>query len=97
MKQLLAALATCLALAAPARATVPVKTLHYAFRIAETGFDPARISDIYSRTATAHIFEALYAFDPLAPPSRSRRCVTRSGTPRPASIRCTCPTSTRAR
>ncbi len=70
MKQLLAALATCLALAAPARATVPVKTLHYAFRIAETGFDPARISDIYSRTATAHIFEALYTFDPLARPAR---------------------------
>ena len=70
MRLLLAALATCLALTGPAHATAPVKTLHYAFRIAETGFDPARISDIYSRTATAHIFESLYAFDPLARPIR---------------------------
>lgn len=73
MKPLLAALAACLALAAPARAAEPAKptkTLRYAFRIAETGFDPARISDIYSRTVTAHIFETLYAFDPLARPPR---------------------------
>jgi ABC-type transport system substrate-binding protein len=48
----------------------PQKTLRYAFKVAETGFDPAQISDIYSRTATAHIFEALYAFDPLARPAR---------------------------
>ncbi|MFY8083907.1 MAG: hypothetical protein ACOVN7_09270, partial [Rubrivivax sp.] len=28
----------------------PPKTLRYAFQIAETGFDPAQISDLYSRT-----------------------------------------------
>jgi ABC-type transport system substrate-binding protein len=44
------------------------KVLRYAFRVAETGFDPAQISDIYSRTVTPHIFEALYHYDPLARP-----------------------------
>ncbi|MFG6486624.1 ABC transporter substrate-binding protein [Roseateles sp. BYS78W] len=70
MRLLLAALTTCLALAAPARAAEPLKTLHYAFRVAETGFDPPRLSDIYSRTVTAHIFESPYTFDPLARPAR---------------------------
>ncbi len=70
MKHLLAALALGLSLATPVHATEPVKTLHYAFKAAETGFDPPRISDIYSRTVTAHIFETLYAFDPLARPTR---------------------------
>ena len=28
------------------------------FESAETGFDPAQISDLYSRTVTPHIFEA---------------------------------------
>ncbi len=37
---------------------------------AETTFDPAKISDIYSRTITAHIFEALYAYDHLARPAK---------------------------
>ena len=39
-----------------------------AFVAAETGFDPAQISDLYSNTVTAHIFEALYHYDPLAVP-----------------------------
>ncbi len=46
------------------------RTLRYAFRIAETGFDPAKISDLYSRTVTAHIFEGLYQYDHLARPSQ---------------------------
>ena len=29
------------------------KVLRYAFEVAETGFDPAQISDVYSRIATA--------------------------------------------
>jgi ABC-type transport system substrate-binding protein len=45
------------------------RVLRYAFRVAETGFDPAQISDTYSRTVTAHIFEALYAYDYLARPA----------------------------
>ncbi|HEY1129360.1 MAG TPA: ABC transporter substrate-binding protein [Roseateles sp.] len=70
MKQLFAALAVCSALLAPAQAAEPVKTFRYAFQVAETGFDPVRLSDIYSRTLTAHIFEALYTYDPLARPTK---------------------------
>ncbi len=70
MRTLLAAFTTCLALLSPAHAVEPVKTLRYALKNAETGFDPVRLSDIYSRTLTAHIFEALYTFDPLARPTR---------------------------
>ena len=46
------------------------RVLRYAFQIAETGFDPAAINDTYSRTVTAHIFEALYVFDHLARPAK---------------------------
>jgi len=46
----------------------PEKVLRYAFRAAETGFDPAQISDLYSRTITENIFEALYAYDYLSDP-----------------------------
>ena len=53
-------------------ADAPKKVLRYAFRIAETGFDPAQISDIYSRTVTPHIFEGLYEYDPLARPVKIR-------------------------
>jgi ABC-type transport system substrate-binding protein len=44
------------------------KVLRYAFRVAETSLDPVKINDIYSRTLTPHIFEALYRYDPLARP-----------------------------
>ena len=71
MKRLLAALAVWAALVpVTGSAAEPVKTLRYAFLIAETGFDPVRLSDIYSRTLTSHIFESLYAYDPLARPTR---------------------------
>ena len=56
------------------------KVLRYAFRVAETGFDPAQINDIYSRTITPHIFEALYQYDPLARPARVRP-LTAAGMP----------------
>jgi ABC-type transport system substrate-binding protein len=44
------------------------KVLRYAFQVAETGFDPAQISDIYSRICTAHIFDSLLTYDYLARP-----------------------------
>ena len=44
------------------------KVLRYAFPVAETGFDPAQVSDLYSRIVTAGIFEGLIAFDFLARP-----------------------------
>ena len=64
-----------LALPAAARAVVDEagrKVLRVSFRTAETGFDPAQISDIYSRTVTPHIFEAPYQYDPLARPALVR-------------------------
>ena len=51
-------------------AAKPEKVFRYAFRVAETGFDPAKISDIYSRTVTENIFEALYTYDYLARPAK---------------------------
>jgi ABC-type transport system substrate-binding protein len=56
------------ALASAAVAQAPPKVLRYAFRVAETGFDPAQVFDIYSRTVTPHIFEGLYGYDHLARP-----------------------------
>ena len=47
-----------------------LKVLRYAFRVAETSFDPVKISDLYSRTLTPHIFEALYKYDHLARPAK---------------------------
>src|ERR1700741_1662561 len=62
-----------LALLVPARAwpqamSAPPKVLRYAFEVAETSFDPAKVIDLYSRTLTPHIFEAPYKFDHLARP-----------------------------
>jgi ABC-type transport system substrate-binding protein len=42
--------------------------LRYAFPVAETGFDPAQVNDLYSSTVIAHIFDSLYHYDPLARP-----------------------------
>ncbi|MEJ6001421.1 ABC transporter substrate-binding protein [Paucibacter soli] len=55
---------------AQAAETPPTKVLRYAFPIAETGFDPSQLTDIYSRTVTSHIFESLYRYDHLARPVR---------------------------
>jgi ABC-type transport system substrate-binding protein len=48
------------------------KVFRYAFPSAETGFDPAQISDLYSVTITSHIYDSLYAYDYLARPARIR-------------------------
>ena len=47
----------------------PQKVLRIAFGVAETGFDPAQIGDIYSRTVTSHLFETPYGYDHLARPA----------------------------
>jgi ABC-type transport system substrate-binding protein len=57
---------------ATAQAQAGQKVLRYAFPVAETGFDPAQVSDLYSRTVTAGIFEAPLTFDYLARPFRLR-------------------------
>ena len=46
--------------------------LRYAFRVAETGFDPASVTDLYSAIIIADIFEAPYEFEFLARPVRLR-------------------------
>jgi ABC-type transport system substrate-binding protein len=48
------------------------KTLRYAFPIAESSFDPAQITDLYSRTVAAGIFDAPLEFEFLAKPARMR-------------------------
>jgi ABC-type transport system substrate-binding protein len=56
----------------PAVAAPAQKVLRYAFPVAETGFDPAQISDLYSRTVTAAIHEAPLTFDYLARPFKMK-------------------------
>jgi ABC-type transport system substrate-binding protein len=67
-----ALLAAPLAMALPTQAAdAPrsgTKVLRLAFRSPETSFDPAKVSDLYSRTVTANIFESLYQYDHLARP-----------------------------
>jgi ABC-type transport system substrate-binding protein len=49
-----------------------LKTVRYAFPIAETSFDPAAITDLYSRTVVAAIFDAPLEYEFLARPVRMR-------------------------
>ena len=48
------------------------KVLRQAFPAAETGFDPAQVSDVYSRTVIAGIFEAPLEYAYLSNPARLR-------------------------
>ncbi|MGH6608931.1 MAG: ABC transporter substrate-binding protein [Burkholderiaceae bacterium] len=67
-------------LATPIAASAPIaaqpandnglKVLRYAFRVAESGFDPAQVSDLYSRTVIAHMFDSPLAYDFLARPAK---------------------------
>ncbi len=62
-----------LAYAADPPAAAPAqKVLRYAMRIAETGFDPAQISDLYSSVLAASMFDSLYEYEFLARPVRIR-------------------------
>ena len=54
--------------AASAATPAGLKVLRYAFEVAETSLDPAKINDLYSRILTPHIFEGLYTYDHLARP-----------------------------
>ena len=44
------------------------KTLHVSFPIAETGFDPQPVGDVYSAYVNRVIFDPLYRYDYLARP-----------------------------
>jgi ABC-type transport system substrate-binding protein len=76
IRPLLLALSAALLLpggALRAQADAPaLKTLRYSFPIAETGFDPAQITDLYSRTVAAGIFDAPLEFEFMARPVRLR-------------------------
>ncbi len=56
----------------PSTASAAPKVLRFALRQAETGFDPAKVTDLYSRMITPHIFEGLYVYDHLARPAQLR-------------------------
>ena len=58
--------------AAPLGQDLAPKLLRYAFPAAETGFDPAQVTDLYSNTVLANIFEAPLEYEFLARPVRIR-------------------------
>ena len=66
------AAATCaeISVCLPAEAADMSKTLRTAFIVAETGFDPAASSDIYSDSVQRAIFDSLYGFEYLTRPYR---------------------------
>jgi len=68
---LLAPAASLVAASPPARASAG-KTLRVAFSAAETGFDPAQVQDLYSRTVIGHILDAPLEFDFIARPAKLR-------------------------
>lgn len=67
LASLLVPLAIAALAAAPAAADPP-KVFRYAFEIAETGFDPVEISDLYSSNVIANIFDTPLTYDYLARP-----------------------------
>src|SRR5262245_13778110 len=71
MSRLVTILALCLA-STLAVAQAPQKTLRYAFLIAETGFDPAQINDLYSSIVLGQIFDPPYTYDFLQRPVKVR-------------------------
>jgi ABC-type transport system substrate-binding protein len=64
-----AAILALLVIAPPAAAE---KVLRYAFEIAETGFDPAQINDVYSSYIVAHIYDSPLRLEYLARPYKMR-------------------------
>ncbi|HEX8009941.1 MAG TPA: ABC transporter substrate-binding protein [Casimicrobiaceae bacterium] len=48
----------------------PRKIIHWYFPTGETGFDPVRVSDLYSATVDEAIFERLLTYDYLARPAK---------------------------
>ena len=68
MKRLQVFLCLWLAVGISAARGAEPKTLRYALEIAETGFDPAEIIDLYSRSIAQNIFDAPLRFAYLAAP-----------------------------
>lgn len=55
-----------------AQSPEPQKVLRYAFKVAETGFDPAQITDLYSKAIASGIFDAPLEYDFGARPFKLR-------------------------
>jgi ABC-type transport system substrate-binding protein len=72
--QALVATVACVAAASVAlpafAAADPAKVLHWAFPAGETGFDPAKVSDLYSNAVNEAIFDRLLTYDYLARPAK---------------------------
>ncbi len=64
------AVLVALVAATAAPAADPSKVYRISFPTAETGFDPARVSDLYSNTVNEAIFERLLTYDYLARPAK---------------------------
>ena len=64
------AAASITATAQPSNGDGGLKVLRYAFRVAETGFDPAQVNDFYSSSIIGNIFDAPLAYDFLARPAK---------------------------
>ena len=62
--------ATMLAAGAQAHAADAAKVLRIALPLAETGFDPAQVSEIHATSVVAAIMEPLLTFDYLARPAK---------------------------
>ena len=58
------------AIALPATAADMNKVVREVFPVAETGFDPAAVHDLYSGTILQALFETLYTYDYLARPAK---------------------------
>jgi len=67
-----ALLLSCALPGVQAQAPAPQKVLRYAFKVAETGFDPAQITDAYSKAIAAGIFDAPLEYDFGARPFKLR-------------------------
>src|SRR5881394_2571702 len=72
MRLLLLLRAAILAFVLVAHPAAAEKVLRYAFPIAETGFDPAQINDLYSSQIVAHIYDAPLKLEYLARPYKMR-------------------------
>ena len=59
-----------LLIAASALAADPAKVIRISFPVAETGFDPVRVSDLYSNEVNEAIFDRLLTYDYLARPAK---------------------------
>jgi ABC-type transport system substrate-binding protein len=64
----LALIAAGIATGPVARAADPDKVFRYAFEIAETSFDPQRVSDVYSNIVNSGMFDTPLKYDYLARP-----------------------------